>query len=135
MEVFETKASPQFPSHTDTSGIATAVLTSWSEGIADHRPEAVASHFTDNALFQGLDKKHGIGRAVITAYYDKQPAGLRAEFRILEHRRLSPDIVLAYAGVDFTFADGRVLPVHLTVVLQRSGRNWLISHYHVSKIE
>ncbi|RJU02606.1 SgcJ/EcaC family oxidoreductase [Arthrobacter frigidicola] len=120
---------------TGTSGIVNAVFTAWAGGIRDHRPEEVASLFTEDALFQGLDRSHGIGRPAVIAYYDKQPAGLQADFRILEHRRLSVDVVVAYADVDFSFVDGRVVPVHLTVVLQRSGGSWLISHYHVSKIQ
>ncbi|MHA7261973.1 nuclear transport factor 2 family protein [Arthrobacter sp. TMN-37] len=135
MEASGPEAAASTPADTGTLGIVTAVLTAWANGIRDHRPEEVASRFTEDALFQGLDRSHGIGRPVVAAYYEKQPAGLRADFRILEHRRLSVDAVLAYAGVDFTFRDGRVIPVHLTVVLQRTGGNWLISHYHVSKIQ
>ncbi|TDK25643.1 SgcJ/EcaC family oxidoreductase [Arthrobacter crusticola] len=122
-------------SDTGTLGIVNAVFAAWANGIRDHRPEEVASLFTEDAIFQGLDRSHGIGRPVVTAYYEKQPAGLRADYRILEHRRLSVDVLVAYADVDFSFLDGRVIPVHLTVVLQRAGGSWLISHYHVSKIQ
>ncbi|MBJ2120429.1 SgcJ/EcaC family oxidoreductase [Arthrobacter sp. MSA 4-2] len=118
-----------------TLGIVNTVFTAWANGIRDHRPEEVASQFTEDALFQGFDRDHGIGRPAIIAYYDKQPAGLQADFRILQHRRLSVDVLVAYADVDFSFLDGRVIPVHLTVVLQRTGGSWLISHYHVSKIQ
>ena len=31
--------------------------------------------------------------------------------------------------------DAAVIPVHLTAVLQHTAGDWLISHYHVSKIE
>ncbi len=129
------EASESNPSDIGTLGIVNAVFTAWADGIRDHRPEEVASLFTEDALFQGLDRSHGIGRPAVTAYYDKQPLGLRADYRILEHRRLSVDVLVAYADVDFSFLDGRVIPVHLTVVLQRTGGSWLISHYHVSKIQ
>jgi hypothetical protein len=56
-------------------------------------------------------------------------------FRILEHRQLSDDALISYVDVDFTRTDGDVIPVHLTAVLQRVDGSWLISHYHVSKIE
>ncbi|WP_159617696.1 nuclear transport factor 2 family protein [Arthrobacter zhaoguopingii] len=135
MEASGIEAPASTTSDTGTLGIVSAVFTAWANGIRDHRPEEVASQFTEDALFQGLDRSHGIGRPAVIAYYDKQPAGLQADFRILEHRRLSVDVLVAYADVDFSFLDGRVIPVHLTVVLQRTGGSWLISHYHVSKIQ
>jgi hypothetical protein len=38
-----------------------------------------------------------------------------------------------FARVAFDRPDGPV-PVYLTLVAERSGRSWQISHYHVSKI-
>jgi uncharacterized protein (TIGR02246 family) len=116
-------------------GILTEVLDAWANGIREHQPERVASYFTEDALFQGFDKTQTIGRPGVVAYYDKQPVGLSPAFRILEHRQLSDEALIAYVDVDFTRPDGVVIPVHLTAVLELTEGSWLISHYHVSKID
>jgi len=116
-------------------GIANSVLTEWADGIRDHEPDRVASRFTEDAVFQGFDSVHTVGRAGVSAYYAKQPVGLTARFEIVERRQPSDGVVVAYSLVDFTRPDGAVIPVHLTVVLESAAEGWLISHYHVSKIE
>lgn len=111
------------------------VLNGWADGIRAHEPERVASHFTEDAIFQGFDRIRTIGRPGIAAYYDKQPVGLTASFTIQERRQLSAVALLGYVDVDFTLPDGIVIPVHLTAVLLKIDGAWLISHYHVSKID
>jgi uncharacterized protein (TIGR02246 family) len=115
--------------------IVTEVLDAWANGIREHDPERVASHFTENALFQGVAPTHSIGRLGVIAYYDRQPVGLSPSFRILEHRQLSDSTLISYIDVDFTRPDGVVIPVHLTAVLEYVDASWLISHYHVSQVE
>jgi ketosteroid isomerase-like protein len=116
-------------------GIQTEELDAWPNGIREHQPERVASYFTEDALFQGFDKTQTIGRPGVVTYYDKQPVGLSPAFRILEHRQLSDDALISYIDVDFTRPDGVVIPVHLTALLEHVAGSWLISHYHVSKIQ
>jgi uncharacterized protein (TIGR02246 family) len=111
------------------------VLNAWANGIREHRPHVVASYFTEKALFQGFDKTQTIGKPGIVAYYDKQPPGLNPTYRIQEHRQLSDDALISYVDVDFTLPDGEVIPVHLTALLELVAGSWLISHYHVSKIQ
>jgi uncharacterized protein (TIGR02246 family) len=111
------------------------VLNAWANGIREHQPEVVASYFTEKALFQGFDKTRTIGKPGIVAYYDKQPPGLNPMYRIQEHRQLSDDALISYVDVDFTLPDGEVIPVHLTALLELVAGSWLISHYHVSKIQ
>ena len=115
--------------------LVTGVLRTWADGIRAHEPDDVASVFTEDAVFQGFDPTHTVGRTGIAAYYAKQPVGLRAAFHLIEHRQVADDALIAYARVDFSPPDAAVIPVHLTAVLQRSTDSWLISHYHVSKIE
>ena len=119
----------------EQSRVVTGVLRTWAEGIRVHEPDDVASVFTDDAIFQGFDPTHTVGRTGIAAYYAKQPVGLGAAFHLIEHRQVADDALIAYARVDFSPPDAAVIPVHLTAVLQRSTESWLISHYHVSKIE
>jgi uncharacterized protein (TIGR02246 family) len=115
--------------------ILTGVLDAWANGIREHQPERVASYFTENALFQGFDKTHTVGKPGVVAYYDKQPVGLSPAFRILEYRQLSDEALISYMDVDFTLPGGEVIPVHLTALLELVAGSWLISHYHVSKIQ
>jgi uncharacterized protein (TIGR02246 family) len=114
--------------------VLTEVLRGWADGIRRHQPDRVASYFTQDALFQGFDKKHTIGRRDIFAYYDKQPVGVSPQFQVMKYRQLADDALIAYVDVDFDRPEGFVVPVHLTVVLQHVEGSWLISHYHVSKI-
>jgi len=115
--------------------LVTRTLQAWADGIRAHEPQDVASVFTEDAIFQGFDPTHVVGRAGIAAYYAKQPVGLRAAFHITERRRIAADTVLIYVRVDFSPPDAEVIPVQLTAVLRSIAGVWLISHYHVSKIE
>jgi uncharacterized protein (TIGR02246 family) len=119
----------------DTQLAVTTVLDGWKAAIDNHEPEKVAGFFTHDALFQGFRPAHSIGRQGVTEYYASQPLGLTADYRILDAQQLADDVIVAYQSVDFGFTDRATIPVHLTVVLRNVAGNWLISHYHVSKID
>ncbi|MFI6827630.1 YybH family protein [Kribbella sp. NPDC050241] len=110
-----------------------SVLDQWKDAIIEHDPKRVASYFTEDAIFQGLHP-YGVGRDAVAEYYDSQPLGLSPSYRILEHRRLSEDLILGYVAVDFAFTDRPALSVYLSVVLRRTGESWLIDHYQVSRL-
>jgi uncharacterized protein (TIGR02246 family) len=109
------------------------VLSQWKSGIDDHDPARVAALFTKDAIFQGL-RPYGVGRDAVAEYYESQPLGLSAQYRVLETRDLSADLLLAYLAVDFTFTDRPTLSVNLSILLQRTEEGWLIAHYQVSKL-
>ncbi|WIX89647.1 SgcJ/EcaC family oxidoreductase [Amycolatopsis sp. DG1A-15b] len=113
--------------------ILSAVLDAWKAAVDAHEPERVAEIFTEDAIFQGLHP-YSVGRESVAAYYDSQPRGMTADYRIVESRRLAEDVVLGYASVDFGFTDRPTLPVHLSVVVRRAGDRWLIAHYQVSRL-
>ena len=113
--------------------ILTSVLDQWKSAIDDHDPERVAALFTKDAVFQGLHP-YGVGRDTVTDYYASQPLGLSAQYRILETRELSDDLLLGYLTVDFSFTDRPTLTVWLGVVLRRTDEGWLIAHYQVSQL-
>jgi uncharacterized protein (TIGR02246 family) len=113
--------------------IITNVLDQWKSGIDDHDPERVAALFTKDAIFQGLHP-YGVGRDTVTEYYESQPLGLSPQYRILETRELSDDLLLGYLTVDFTFTDRPTLTVNLSVLLRRTDEGWLIAHYQVSRL-
>ncbi|MCX2949280.1 hypothetical protein [Lentzea sp. NEAU-D7] len=101
----------------------------WKAAVDAHDPEGVAANFTEDAIFQGL-RPYGVGRAAVAEYYDSQPLGLKAEYEVLETRRLAEDLVLGYLTVDFSFPDRPALHVHLGVLVKGD----LIAHYQVSRL-
>jgi uncharacterized protein (TIGR02246 family) len=111
------------------------ILDRWAEAVRLHQTDLVASYFTEDAVFQGFDRTHTVGRPGVADYYDKQPVGLSPAFTVRELRPMSDDAFLAFVDVDFSRPTGEVIPVHLTLGLVRSDGAWLIQHYHVSKIE
>lgn len=105
------------------------VLERWKRAVDAHDPEGVAANFTEDAIFQGL-QPYGMEKAAVAAYYDSQPLGLKAEYEVLETRRLADDLVLGYVNVDFSFTDRPARNVRLGVLV----RGDLIAHYQVSAL-
>ena len=105
------------------------VMDRWKDAVGAHDPERVAANFTEDAIFQGL-QPYGVGREAIAAYYDSQPLGLKADYKILETRELAGDLVLGYLDVDFSFVDRPAINVNLSVLVQGD----LIAHYQVSRL-
>jgi uncharacterized protein (TIGR02246 family) len=120
-------------SATDSAAILHGVLDQWKAAVDEHEPQQVASRFTEDAIFQGLHP-YSVGRPGIAAYYDSQPIGMTAVYRILETRRPADDLVLGYLGVDFSFTDRPTLSVNLGVLVKRMEEGWYISHYQVSRL-
>lgn len=118
------------PEHED---VVRGVLDRWKDAVDAHDPDRVASAFTEDAVFQGLHP-YTVGRAGVSEYYDSQPLGMAAEYKILETRQPADGVVLAYLDVDFSFTDRPTLPVKLGVLLRRTADGWLIAHYQVSKL-
>jgi uncharacterized protein (TIGR02246 family) len=117
----------------DNESILRAVLDQWKEAVDAHDPQRVASHFTEDAIFQGLHP-YSVGRQGVTAYYDSQPSGMTATYRVLETRRLADDLVLGYQSVDFSFIDRATVSVYLSVLVQRVEDGWYIKHYQASRL-
>jgi uncharacterized protein (TIGR02246 family) len=114
--------------------ILRTVLDQWKSAVDAHDPKRVASHFTDDAIFQGLHP-YSIGPEGVAEYYDAQPIGMTASYDIRETRRLGDDLVLGYLTVDFAFTDRPVLTVYLSVIVRRISNVWLINHYQVSRLD
>ncbi|MFJ9443696.1 YybH family protein [Kitasatospora sp. NPDC101235] len=109
------------------------VLDRWKAAVDQHRPDRVAALFTEDAVFQGLHP-YSVGRAGVAAYYESQPLGMTAEYRVLETRRPADGLLLGYLGTEFAFTDRPTLTVNLGVLLQRSDDGWAIAHYQVSRL-
>ncbi|QRP42714.1 hypothetical protein [Amycolatopsis sp. FDAARGOS 1241] len=118
----------------DTETLLRGVLDGWKAAVDKHQPDQVAAHFTHDAIFQGLHP-YSVGRPGIAAYYDSQPPGLSADYRVLATRRLSDDLILGYLNVDFSFTDRPTVNVYLSILLKRAGTGWAIAFYQVSKLD
>ncbi|MEU6257287.1 hypothetical protein [Streptomyces sp. NPDC047043] len=118
----------------DDKAILSAVLDQWKAAVDAHQPERVAARFTEGAIFQGLHP-YSVGRQGVAEYYGSQPLGLKADYRILETRRLADGLVLGYLDVEFSFTDRPALDVKLSVLVTRVGDDWYISHYQVSRLD
>lgn len=116
---------------TEPETVLRGVLDQWKVAVGAHEPQHVAALFTEDAIFQGL-RPYSVGRQGVADYYDSQPIGLAAEYRIRETRQLAEDLVLGYLGVDFSFTDRPTVTVSLGVVLKRVDGAWFITHYQVS---
>jgi len=118
---------------TGNEHILRGVLDRWKAAVDAHDPERVASYFTEDVIFQGLHP-YSVGRRGVAGYYDSQPLGMTAAYKILETRRLAGDLVLGYLSADFSFADRPTLTVYLSVLARRTADGWSISHYQVSRL-
>ncbi|MCZ4095392.1 hypothetical protein G3I60_01955 [Streptomyces sp. SID13666] len=121
-------------STTESEAILRGVLDRWKDAVDRHEPQQVAAQFTDDAIFQGLHP-YSVGRPGIADYYESQPIGMTAAYRILESRHPADDLVLGYLSVDFAFTDRATISVNLGVLVKRSEEGWLISHYQVSRLD
>jgi uncharacterized protein (TIGR02246 family) len=117
----------------DAAATLTTLLDRWADGIRRRDLDQIAAQFTEDALFQGFDPEPASGRAAVSAYYSKQPLGLTADYTLLRTGELAPAALLGYVAVTFHRPDGPV-DVHLTVVAVQVDGQWLISHYHVSRL-
>ncbi|MEU2623747.1 nuclear transport factor 2 family protein [Streptomyces sp. NPDC007157] len=119
---------------TGDSAILSGVLDRWRAAVDAHQPERVAAQFTEDAVFQGLHP-YSVGRQGVADYYDSQPLGMKAAYRVLETRRPADGVVLGYLAVEFSFTDRPPLDVKLSVLVTRAGDDWYISHYQVSRLD
>ena len=109
------------------------MLDRWQAAVDAHEPEQVAAVFTEDAIFQGLHP-YSVGRQGVADYYASQPLGMAVVYRILETRRLAPDLVLGYLNVEFSFTDRPTLPLFLAVLAVRTPEGDRIAHYQISKL-
>ncbi|WP_340696897.1 SgcJ/EcaC family oxidoreductase [Cellulosimicrobium funkei] len=118
-----------------TNAVVDHVLQTWQHHVDAHDPDAVATVFTPDALFQGLRPAPSTGREGIRAYYAAQPLGMAATYQVLHTRALSGNTIATFARLTFAFLDSHTTPVYLTALLEQADDTWQISHYHVSRIE
>lgn len=119
---------------TDSESILRGIADQWKAAVDAHEPQRTASLFTEDAIFQGLHP-YSVGRQGIVDYYESQPLGMTAAYRILETRRLADDLVFGYLAVRFAFTDRPTLSIHLGLMVERVTEDWYITHYQVSRLD
>jgi uncharacterized protein (TIGR02246 family) len=124
---------PVTETKTEDEAVLRGVLDRWQAAVDAHEPEQVAAVFTEDAIFQGLHP-YGVGQQGVADYYASQPLGMSVVYRILETRRLAPDLVLGYLSVEFSFTDRPPLPLFLSVLAARRPEGDRIAHYQISKL-
>jgi uncharacterized protein (TIGR02246 family) len=120
-------------SSAEAEAVVRSVMDRWKAAVDSHEPGQVAAEFTEDAIFQGL-QPYSVGKPGVAAYYDSQPRGMAAVYRILETREPADGFVLSYLAVDFSFTDRPTVGVWLSVLLKRTDEGWRISHYQVSRL-
>jgi uncharacterized protein (TIGR02246 family) len=114
--------------------IFAGVLDVWKHGIDVHDTTEIGSVFAEDTIFQGGHPEPSRGRASVVAYYDPDPL-IGVEYEIIDARRSAEDVIVGYAAAHFSFpGDAPTVHRHVTMVLERTGEQWLIGHYHVSLI-
>jgi hypothetical protein len=106
---------------TDNETILRSVLDEWKAAADAHDPQRVAAIFTNDAIFQGLHP-YSVGPQGVADYYASQPLGMTATYRILETRRPTDNLILAYLSVDFTLHRPLTVPDRLRARLQGEHR-------------
>ncbi|MZD08587.1 hypothetical protein GTW43_26415 [Streptomyces sp. SID5785] len=122
------------PRETPDEVVLAQVLDVWKHGIDVHDTAEISSVFADDVLFQGGKPSPTRGRASVAAYYDPDPL-IGVEYELIDARRSSEHVIVGYSAAHFAFPDGApTVHRHLTTVLERTGDDWLIGHYHVSLV-
>lgn len=117
----------------ENEAILNGVLGQWKAALEAHDSRQIATLFTDDAIFQGLHP-YSVGRQGVADYYESQPLGLTAAYRILETRRPADNLIQAYLAVDFSFADRPSVSVNLGLLVTHTDAGWLIAQYQVSRL-
>ncbi|WP_445167736.1 hypothetical protein ACTXG7_28805 [Mycolicibacterium sp. Dal123E01] len=121
------------PGIEDSEAVLREALVQWKSGIDTHDPRAVASVFTDDAIFQGL-RPFSVGPQGVFDYYDSQPVGMTVDFSILESRRLSDNAALGYVAATFAYPDRAAVELRLGVVVTKGSNGWRIAYYQASPV-
>ncbi|MCK0177460.1 MULTISPECIES: SgcJ/EcaC family oxidoreductase [Mycobacteriaceae] len=111
--------------------VVTGVMKEWAAAVDSHDPARVAAVFTEDAVFRGL-RPYGVGRRAVADYYDSQPQGMTVGYRILETRRPSAGVVLAYLDATFSYPDRPPVQVSIGVTLIRTADGWRVLQYQAS---
>ena len=107
----------------------------WAAAFNSHDLQEMAALFDPDALFQGFGPAPLVGRAAAADYYQAVPDYRRAaDVRVLHTWAIGDDVAGGFVDVTFRGPDDWEARVYLSLVLQRSGEDWKIRQYHVSRV-
>ncbi|WP_328393877.1 SDR family NAD(P)-dependent oxidoreductase [Nocardia sp. NBC_00416] len=114
------------------SGIVAEVLGAWQQAFNDRGTTDIASLFTEDAHFQGIDPDLRVGPTEISAYYDNVADGTTVTARVERAIRLGEDTVSGFAAAEFTSSTGELRQLRLSLVIQHVEDGWRIRQYHAA---
>jgi uncharacterized protein (TIGR02246 family) len=111
------------------------VVGRWAAAFNSHDVRDIAALFAPDALFQGIGPAPLVGRDAAGDYYRAVPDSNRAtDVRVLHTWAIGEDVLGGFVDITFRGPDDWELRVYLSLVLQRSGGDWEIRQYHVSRV-
>jgi len=112
------------------------VVERWAAAFNSHDVRDLAALFAPDALFQGLGPAPLVGRDAAADYYRAVPDYRRAaDVRVLHTWAIGEDVAGGFVDITFRGPDDWDVRVYLSLVLQRSGGDWEIRQYHVSRVD
>ncbi|WP_196814423.1 SDR family NAD(P)-dependent oxidoreductase [Nocardia sp. BMG111209] len=118
--------------HEQARAAVAETLGSWRAAFDEHRTADIATLYTSDALFQGMDARLRIGPAQIREYYDAVTEGATVAVTVPAAAPVADGIVAGFADATFTYPDGEVRALRLSVVLRRDATTWRIAQYHAA---
>lgn len=111
------------------------VVERWTAAFNGHNLLEMAALFAPDALFQGFGPEPLVGRDAAAHYYEAVPEYRRAEdVHVLHTYALGDDVAGGFVKITFRDPADWEAQVYLSLVVQRSGHEWEIRQYHVSRV-
>jgi uncharacterized protein (TIGR02246 family) len=120
---------------TDQVDALDQVVERWAAAFNSHDGMRMAALFAPDALFQGFGPAPLVGRDAVAAYYQDVPDYRRAaDVRVMHTWTIGDDVAGGFLDVTFRGPEDWAARVYLSLTLQRSGADWQIRQYHVSRV-
>jgi uncharacterized protein (TIGR02246 family) len=111
------------------------VVARWTAAFNSHDLKEMAALFAPDAVFQGFGPAPLVGRDAAVDYYQAVPDyRSAADVSVLHAWAIGDDVAGGFVDITFRDPDGWEARVYLSLVLQRSGHDWEIQQYHVSRV-
>jgi len=122
------------PAVADRNAEAQAVCAAWEGAFNAYDVDRLVALYTDDALFFGSKPPLYTGSKGVRDYFSNLAPGLKAKFGQQDVIVVSPDVILDSGFIDFTTADGRVVPYRFSFTMTRVAGRWRIAQHHTSPV-
>ncbi len=128
--MIEDHVSPAWDAHT----VSRQTLDSWADCFSRRDPEAMASLYTDQALFFGSKPVLFQGRRGVQEYFASLSPRRKNSVRVDEivAVALADDAIALAASAHFQVDDNNPVVMRLSQTLKRVGIRWLVASHHAS---